>query len=94
MDVTTVGHLDSEHFIANCNFLANDIAKGKIEFHDNGARVDSQRFLSVPYNVSLKDWLDIQWWNWKQLVVKNLSKDWIIDAMPSGIVTLQSNRNV
>jgi len=82
------------HFIANCDFLAADIAEGKIESHDNGTRVDSQRFPREPHNVSPKDQVDLQWRNWKQLVVENLPEDSTMDAMPSGMVTLQSNRNV
>ena len=82
------------HFIANCDFLTADIAEGKIESHDNGTRVDSQRFPREPHNVSPKDRVDLQWRNRKQLIIENLPEDSTVEPMPNSMITLQSNRNV
>jgi len=83
------------HFIANCEFLATDVAEGKVESMDNGARFDMKKVPREPYNVSPKDRVEQQWNSRRQLVAEDFSEDSIVNLVPtqSSLVMLQSDRD-
>ena len=70
------------HFIADCQFLAADVAEGKIEVPDNGTKVDEKAFPKEPSHLSLKDRVDRLWKNCAQFYIKNLPEDAIIELVP------------
>ena len=82
------------HYIANCEFLATDIAEGKVETQEDGGRVDMRKLPKEPPYLSPKDRVDRAWRNRKQFTVKEFPKDPIITLAPTGLVTLQSNHQV
>src|SRR6202023_265622 len=82
------------HFVADCQFLAADRAKRKIETHGKGTNVDEKGFPREPSHLSPKDRVDRIWKDRTQFVIENLPEDGIADLMPNGIVTLQSNQNL
>lgn len=84
------------HFIANCEFLATDVAEGKVELHDNSSRVDLKKLPKDPSYLSPKDRVDRRWQNRKQFLLDDVSEDSIVDIAPAqrNLLSLQSNRNV
>src|ERR1700724_3468143 len=84
------------HFIANCEFLATDVAEGKVELHDDSSRVDLRKLPKDPSYLSPKDRVDRQWRNRKQFMIDDVSEDSIVDIAPAqrNLMALQSNRNV
>lgn len=84
------------HFIANCEFLATDVAEGKVELHDNSSRVDLKKLPKDPSYLSPKDRVDRRWQNRKQFHIDEVSEDSIVDIAPAqrNLLSLQSNRNV
>jgi len=81
------------HYIAHCEILAADVADGKVQTQDNGTRIDFKTVPKEPSNLSPKDRVDHQWRNRKQFFIEDLPEDGIIDLIPNGLVTLQTNRN-
>ena len=82
------------HYIAHCEFLATDVAEGKVQTLENGARVDLKTIPREPAHLSPKDRVDRQWRNRKQYFTEDVTEDSVVDLIPNGLVTLQTNRNV
>ena len=84
------------HFIANCEFLATDVAEGKVELQDNSSRVDLRKVPKDPSYLSPKDRVDRLWQNRKQFVFDDVTEESIVDIAPAqrSLAALQSGRNV
>ena len=82
------------HYIAHCEFLAADVAEGKVQTQDNGTRMDLRTVPKDPSNLSPKDRVDRQWRSRKQFFAEDITEDSIVDLAPSSLVTLQSNRAI
>ena len=82
------------HYIAHCEFLATDVAEGKVQTQDNGTRIDFKTVPKEPSNLSPKDRINQQWKNRKQFFIEDLPEDGIIDLVPNGLVTLQANQKI
>ena len=79
------------HYIADCEFLAKDVAEQRVETQDGGAKVDMRKLPKEPPNVSPKDQVDRYWRARKQFVIEELPEDLVMTLALTGLVTLQTN---
>ena len=61
---------------------------------DDKQSLTMRKLPKEPPYLSPKDWVDRQWKNRKQFSIEELPEDPIVTLAPTGLVTLQSNRNM